>query len=86
MKPGALLLSYNTMVRSIKKKTLKIRVASPFFGTFNFWMLSVANRIDSALQIEFKISRISLLVIKLLGFLLIPLSIAEPEQKTHLFQ
>ena len=36
-------------------------------------MLSVANRIDSALQIVFLISRIGLLVIKLFGFLLTPL-------------
>ena len=35
-------------------------------------MLSVANRIDSALQFGFSISRIGLLVIKLLGFLLTP--------------
>ena len=40
-------------------------------------MLSVANRIDTALQFGFSISRIRiglLVVIKLLGFLLTPLS------------
>ena len=46
-------------------------------------MWSVADRIDSALQIGFLISRTGLLAIKLLGFLLTPLSIPGLEQKTH---
>ena len=44
-------------------------------------MWSVADRIDSALQIGFLISRTGLLAIKLLGFLLTPLSAAGLEQK-----
>ena len=47
-------------------------------------MLGAANRIDySALQFGFSIFRIGLLVIKLLGFLLTPLSIPGLDQKTH---
>ena len=46
-------------------------------------MLSVANRIDSALQVGFSISKIGLVVIKLFGFLLTPLSIPGLEQVTQ---
>ena len=48
-------------------------------------MLSVANKIDSVLQFGFLISRIGLLVIKLLGFLLTPLPIPVLDQKTSVF-
>ena len=53
--------------------TTKSKVLSIFiFGTVKSWMLSVVNKIDSALQIGLSISRISLLVVKLLAFLVTP--------------
>ena len=55
-------------------------LVSPFSSTVNFWMWGVANRVDSALQIGFLISRIGLLVIKLLGFLLRSSALSGPAQ------
>ena len=53
--------------------TTKSKVLSIFiFGTVKSWVLSVVNEIDSTLQIGLSISRISLLVVKLLAFLVTP--------------
>ena len=86
MKPGALGSCYSLLILWLDqfKKTLNVRACFSFFCTVNSWTWSVANRIDSDLQIVFfSISRIGLLVIKLLKFLLTPLSIPGLEQKTH---
>ena len=88
MKPGELWHCYSLLILwfdQFKKKTLKVRAVSPCLATINSWMLSVANRIDSALHIGFSIFRIGILVIKLLGILLTPFSIPGLEKKTPLF-
>ena len=64
-----LLLWFNQFKKNAKSKGFS------FSGTVNFWMLSVANKIDSALHIGFSIYRVGLIVVKLLGSLLTPLSI-----------
>ena len=69
-KPEALGHCYSLLILwlgQFKKKTLKVRACLSFSSTVNSWMLSVASRIDSALQFDFSISRIgSLLVISLM--------------------
>ena len=53
----------------------KSKVLSPFPDPVNFWTLSVVSIIDSALQISFSISRIDVLLIRLLRLLVTALSV-----------